>query len=184
MKRQPINLFTVVKKKFCVEPLSPLYSTEAPARYPNKHSKKNSNKHKHAGEDGKREKASLGPVTGRFANVPFVNVLHHRSAKKGNQRCVYRACILGFVLSAMIQKKRYTCIYLVLLNIDQAKVVLETDPTRSETTSEVNPRASQFSSHCLPRVLFVAVSPSSSPEEPEVNKHMFNPQATQHHTIC
>ena len=26
---------------------------------------------------GKREKASLGPVTGRFANVPFVNVLHY-----------------------------------------------------------------------------------------------------------
>ena len=70
------------------------------------------------------------------------------------------------------------------LNIDQAKLVLETDPTRSETTSEVNPRASQFPSHCLPRVLFVAVSPSSSSEEPEVNKHMFNPQATQHHTIC
>ena len=80
---------------------------------------------------GKREKASLGPVTGCFANVPFVNVLHHRSAKKGNERCLYRACILGFVLSAMIQKKRYTCIYLVLLNIDQAKVVLETDPTHA-----------------------------------------------------
>ena len=48
-----MHLFTMVEKKFCVEPLSPLYSTEAPARYPNKHSKKNSNKHKHAGEEGK-----------------------------------------------------------------------------------------------------------------------------------
>ena len=182
MKRQPINFFTVVKKKFCVEPLSPLYSTDVPAiGIPINIARKTAI---NISTRGKREKASLGPVTGRFANVPFVNVLHHRSAKKGNERCVYRACILGFVLSAMIQKKRYTCIYLVLLNIDQAKVVLETDPTRSETTSEVNPRASQFPSHCLPRVLLVAVSPSSFPEEPEVNKHMFNPQATQHHTIC
>ena len=181
MKRQPINLFTVVKKNSVLN-LSP-HSTpqRLPLGIPINIARKTAI---NISTRGKREKASLGPVTGCFANVPFVNVLQHRSAKKGNERCVYRACILGFVLSAMIQKKRYTCIYLVLLNIDQAKVVLETDPTRSETTSEVNPRASQFSSHCLPRVLFVAVSPSSSPEQPEVNKHMFNPQATQHHTIC
>ena len=43
----------MVEKKFCVEPLSPLYSTEVPARYSNKDSKKNSSKHKHAGEEGK-----------------------------------------------------------------------------------------------------------------------------------
>ena len=100
----------------------------------------------------------------------------YRSAKKGNERCVYHACILGFVLSAMIKKKkRYACKYLVLLNIDQAKVVLGIDPTLSETTSEVNPRASQFRSHYLPRVLFVSLSPSSSPEEPEVNTHSLLP---------
>ena len=152
MKRQPINLFTVVKKKKnSVLNLSP-HST--PQRLP-------------LGIPINIARKTVINISTR-GKMPFVNVLHHRSAKKGNERCVYRACILGFVLSAMIQKKRYTCIYLVLLNIDQAKVVLETDPTRSETTSEVNPRASQFSSHCLPRVLFVAVSTSSSPEEPEV----------------
>ena len=43
------------------------YSADAPAGYSNKNSKKNSDKHKRAGEDGKREKASLGPLTGRFA---------------------------------------------------------------------------------------------------------------------
>ena len=79
MKRQPAAnaSFYDGRKKFCVEPLSPLYSTEVPARYSNKDSKKNSSKRKHAGEEGKSlSPASLGPVTGRFANVPFVNVLH------------------------------------------------------------------------------------------------------------
>ena len=90
MKRQPINLFTVVKKKLCVEPLPPL---SAPQRLrlgiPINIARKTAI---NISTRGKREKASLGPVTGRFANVPFVNVLHHRSAKKGNERCVYRAC--------------------------------------------------------------------------------------------
>ena len=36
-----------------------------------------------------------GSVTGRFANVPFANVLR-RSTKKGNQRC---ACICLVPLS-------------------------------------------------------------------------------------
>ena len=107
VKRQPMNLFTVVKKKICVEPLSPLYSTEAPARYYNKHSKKNSNKRKHAGKQGK----SLS----RIGNGSFRQrlVLHCRSAKKRNERCggISRMYTLGFVLSAMIQKKkRYACI--------------------------------------------------------------------------
>ena len=48
------------KKNFFVEP-----------GYSNKNSKKNSDKHKRAGEDGKREKASLGPVNGRFAYESF-----------------------------------------------------------------------------------------------------------------
>ena len=52
--------FTVVEKNFFVEP-----------GYSNKNSKKNSDKHKRAGEDGKREKASLGPVNGRFAYESF-----------------------------------------------------------------------------------------------------------------
>ena len=74
MKLQPMYLFTVVEKKFCAEPLSPLYSREVTARYSNNWARKTAI---NISTRGKREKASLGPVTGRFANVPFVNVLHY-----------------------------------------------------------------------------------------------------------
>ena len=117
---------------------------------------------------GKKPLSGLWTVvspTNRFAGVPFANVLC-RSTKKRNERC---SC-LCFVLSAMIQKVRYACIYLVLSNTDLRRKLLGNWPNRyverlqklanrtlakrtvGETT--VNPWASLFPSQCLSCVLF------------------------------
>ena len=104
VKRQPMHLFTMVEKRKSVLNLSPHSTPQSRLQLGS-----TINIARKTAIDistrGKREKASLGPVTGRFANVLFVNVLHCRSAKKRNERCVYCAWKLGFILSAIIQKK-------------------------------------------------------------------------------
>ena len=110
VKRQPMHLFTMVEKRKSVLNLSPHSTPQSRLQLGI-----TINIARKTAIDistrGKREKASLGPVTGRFANVLFVNVLHCRSAKKRNERCVYWTCVvycawkLGFIHSAIIQKK-------------------------------------------------------------------------------
>ena len=59
-------------------------------------------------------------VTGRFANVPFANILS-RSAKKWTSA----AQIYASFSQSWYKKLRYACIFLVLSATDQAKVVRE-----------------------------------------------------------
>ena len=71
-------------------------------------------------------------VSGRFANVPFANILC-RSAEKRNEH------VHASFPQPRYKKKRYACTYLVLSVTDQAKAVREpTQLDADETTRRRN----------------------------------------------